>query len=94
MMLEIFFIAGHSARWMFHFGTARAMKDADYWLSRVGNKEDLIGGLQGTGGLLAVNHLLSKVGGKIIIVSEYVIRSLMWDCDVEIMKTLTSYSKD
>jgi hypothetical protein len=92
MILEKYFIAGHSARWMFHFNTARAIMDADYWLEKVNNKKDLVSGMGGSNNVLAVNHLLSRFGNRNILVSEYVIRSLMWDLDVETLKILTTYS--
>lgn len=94
MILTKFFIAGHSARWMFHFNTTEAIKDADNWLTMPENKQNIMNGMQGYNSNLAVNHLFTKVDRKVFLVSEYVTRSLMWDCDVEIMKSLTTLSSN
>jgi len=88
------FIAGASARWMFHFNSNDAIKDIQLQLQKVSSVNDLMQGLQGDSSVLAVNHLITTtLNEESIIVSQFVKRQLAKKYELSFVRSATLFNK-
>lgn len=88
-----FFFAGYSARWMFAFNTKQAKKEVDTFLEKAPSAADLIKGIMGDQGLLAVNYLTTTtVEGFSQLVSQYVARQLAKRTELPVIEYATSHA--
>lgn len=78
-----FFIAGASARWMFHLDSKQATDDVKNQIRKVNNMMDVMSGLKGDRSEQAVNHVVSFVQGEHILVSELTTRELSKKCEAQ-----------
>jgi len=93
ILQEKFFLAGHSARFMFNFTIEEARQDISKNLERINSVDQLTKGLNGNGSDDTVNHLFSKIDFKTVLVSQYVTRELSKKNYENFIKTLTIHSK-
>jgi len=91
---EKYFLAGHSARWMFFFNSNDAKNDIDSNLVRIKNVEQLLDGLSGEASDQTINHLFSNINGNVVIVSQYVARALAKANYENFIKIATLHSRN
>jgi len=87
-ILNKYFLAGGSARWMLGFTPAKVVEDAMLHVNKGWDIKDLVAGLTGTRSNLAVNHLLQSIDKEesVFLVSEFVTRLLTEKCALEFLK--------
>jgi hypothetical protein len=82
MILEKYYIAGHSARWMFAQTTKSVIDAISYYIDQVGNVTNLLNGTVWIQSRDSANHLLFYYGTydgltKKFFVSKYVAKKLL-----------------
>jgi hypothetical protein len=92
MITAKFFIAGASARWMFFFNTELAIQDARKYMAAPSNLDNLASGFIGERSNDAVNHLITQVDQKNILVSQFVARELSKKTTPEFLRRATVYA--
>jgi len=86
-LLNKYFLAGGSARWMFGFPPEEAIKDIKVQLEKADNLTDLASGIKGKRGVMAVNHLVMvDPEGQSFLVSEYVSRQIAERCETSFIR--------
>ena len=75
-------LAGSCARWMFQFPAEQLLSQdgagsIETHIAR-SSKEQVDSGFRGDRSVTEVNHLLSRIDGKVVIVSQYVANLLVW----------------
>ena len=83
MVAAKYHLAGGCARWMFQYSAEQLLSPAgdiqsiDNHLDRVSYNE-IVSGFTGDRGITEVNHLLSRIDGRAVIVSQYVANQLVF----------------
>jgi hypothetical protein len=89
-----FFIAGASARWMFAFNCDELVtEEIPKYVEKLSNMNDLLSGMSGKRSATAVNHLVmvNKLG-KGFIVSEFAMRLVAEKCEAAFITQATSFA--
>lgn len=87
------YIAGSSARWMFNMDSEKVTKDIERHINKVISLNDLIRGFAGYSSSAAVNHLVTLIDGKGIIVSQYTAKLFASRIEYEQLASITRYSR-
>eukprot|EP01124_Arcella_intermedia_P017106 TRINITY_DN237_c0_g1_i1.p1 TRINITY_DN237_c0_g1~~TRINITY_DN237_c0_g1_i1.p1 ORF type:complete len:576 (+),score=89.48 TRINITY_DN237_c0_g1_i1:33-1730(+) len=81
-LLEKYYVAGGSVRWMFYLNVEEAYTSAEQHLDKAANIQLLNSGLEGIRSVNAVNHLIMiDENGNVFPVSEHVARKIAEKCE-------------